>query len=192
MGSETIHRLTGKPPDTTPALYKLLWLQRARAGGARARALGGRRRRLPRQSLTGEWRTTTACADPLGLLDMERRDWADELLERVGLTRERVPALVAGRASRSASCSRARRSDVGLAPGLRVVGGAGDGQSAGLGANAAQARARLPQPRHRGGRGHGQRVLRWDAAFRTLIGAVPGKYIMETLLQGGRTRSTGS
>jgi hypothetical protein len=32
----------------------------------------------------------------------------------------------------------------------------------------------------------------WDRAFRTLVGAVPGTYAMETLLQEARTRSTGS
>src|SRR4051794_2771833 len=26
FGSDAVHRLTGKPADTTPALYKLLWL----------------------------------------------------------------------------------------------------------------------------------------------------------------------
>ena len=26
LGSDDVHRLTGKPADTTPALYKLLWL----------------------------------------------------------------------------------------------------------------------------------------------------------------------
>src|SRR5918998_1751703 len=85
--------------------------------------------------LTGTWRTTTACADPLGLIDMDRQDWSDDLLARVGLSRERVPALVRpgdviGELSVAAS------EQLGLPAGLPVVGGAGDGQSAGLGANA--------------------------------------------------------
>jgi xylulokinase len=54
--------------------------------------------------LTGTWRTTTACAGPLGLIDMDRRDWSEDLLARVGLTRERVPTLFSPGETSSASC----------------------------------------------------------------------------------------
>lgn len=40
--------------------------------------------------LTGEWRTTSACADPLGLVDMKAFDWSDEVLGHVGLDREHL------------------------------------------------------------------------------------------------------
>jgi xylulokinase len=184
LGSDEIHRLTGKPPDTTPALYKLLWLREHEP-----ETLGRTRWVVDVgaylvNKLTGAWRTTTAYADPLGLLDMERRDWADGLLERVGLTRERVPALVApgdviGELSPGAA------EQLGLAPGLPIVGGAGDGQSAGLGANAARpGRAYLNLGTAVVAGTISERYA-WDAAFRTLIGAVPGTYAMETLLQGG-------
>jgi xylulokinase len=184
LGSEEIHRLTGKPPDTTPALYKLAWLREHEPETlARTRWVVDVGAYLVAR-LTGAWRTTTAYADPLGLLDMERRDWAGDLLERVGLERERVPALVEP-GDRIGELSPAAAEQLGLAPGLPVVGGAGDGQSAGLGANAA-----------RSGRAYlnlGSAVVAgtisaeyaWDTAFRTLIGAVPGSYALETLLQGG-------
>src|SRR3954454_9671633 len=94
LGSEAIHRLTGKPPDTTPALYKLLWLREHEPETiARTRWVVDVHAFLVNR-LTGEWRTTTACADPLGLIDMEREDWSDDLLARIGLDRDRVPALV--------------------------------------------------------------------------------------------------
>jgi xylulokinase len=74
---------------------------------------------------------------------------------------------------------------IGLPPGTPVVGGAGDGQSAGLGAN-------ITQP----GRAYlnlGTAVVagsysddyRWDRAFRTMGGPVPDTYTLETLIQGG-------
>jgi xylulokinase len=184
LGSDEIHRLTGKPADTTPALYKLAWLREHEPDViARTRwvvDVGG----YLVQRLTGAWRTTLACADPLGLVDMQRGDWADGLLETVGLTRERVPALVApgdiiGELSPSAA------EQLGLPPGLRVVGGAGDGQSAGLGANAARpGRAYLNLGTAVVAGTISERYA-WDMAFRTLIGAVPGTYTLETLLQGG-------
>src|SRR3954452_16692751 len=184
FGSDDVHRLTGKPADTPPALYKLLWLREHEPETIeRTRWVVDVHAFLVNR-LTGEWRTTTACADPLGLIDMERQDWSDELLAQVGLSRERVPTLlspgeVIGELSAAAS------DELGLPAGLPVVGGAGDGQSASLGANAS-----------RGGTAYltlGTAVVSasvseyyaCDRAFRTLIGAVPGTYAMETLLQGG-------
>src|ERR671916_838688 len=134
--------------------------------------------------LTGTWRTTTACADPLGLIDMDRQDWSDDLLARVGLSRERVPALVRpgdviGELSVAAS------EQLGLPAGLPVVGGAGDGQSAGLGANATRPGSAYLNLGTAVVAGTMTEHYAWDRAFRTLLGAVPGTYAMETLLQGG-------
>jgi xylulokinase len=183
-GSDEIHELTGKPPDTTPAFYKLLWL-----GEHEPETLARTRRVVDVHAflvhrLTGCWRTTTACADPLGLVDMRALDWSDELLGRAGLDRERVPDLLAP-GEPIGELSAAAAEQTGLPAGLPVIGGAGDGQSAGLGANAT-----------RPGRAYlnlGTAVVAgtiserysWDRAFRTLVGAVPGTYAMETLLQGG-------
>ena len=86
-GSDEIHRLTGKPPDTTPALYKLLWLREHEPETLERTRWVADVHAFLVQRLTGTWRTTTACADPLGLVDMERRDWSDELLGRIGLSR---------------------------------------------------------------------------------------------------------
>ena len=105
---------------------------------------------------------------------MERRDWADGLLERVGLTRERVPALVgAGRSHRRAVAGRGRASWA-SPPGLPVVGGAGDGQWAG----ARRERGSCPGAAYLNlgtavVAGTMSERYAWDAAFRTLIGADP-------------------
>src|SRR5919201_91522 len=95
FGSDDVHRLTGKPADTTPALYKLLWLCEHEPNTMeRTRWVVDVHAFLVHR-LTGTWRTTTACADPLGLIDMDRRDWSDDLLARVELSRDRVPTLSA-------------------------------------------------------------------------------------------------
>jgi xylulokinase len=183
-GSEEIHRLTGKPPDTTPALYKLLWLREHEPETLeRARWVVDVHAFLVHR-LTGVWRTTTACADPLGLIDMQRSDWSDDLLARVGLSRERVPALVApGDAIGELSAAAAER--LGLPPGLPVIGGAGDGQAAGLGANATQPGHAYVNLGTAVVAGTMTERYAWHRAFRTLTGAVPGTYLLETLLQGG-------
>jgi xylulokinase len=184
LGSEEIHRLTGKPPDTTPALYKLLWLREHEPETLeRTRRVVDVHAFLVHR-LTGMWRTTTACADPLGLIDMERGDWSDDLLARVGLSRDRVPTLFApGEVIGELSAAAAQQ--LGLPAGLPVVGGAGDGQSAGLGANATQPGQAYLNLGTAVVAGTMSERYAWHRAFRTLIGAVPGTYAMETLLQGG-------
>jgi xylulokinase len=183
-GSDEIHRLTGKPADTTPALYKLLWLKEHEPETfERTRRVVDVHAFLIHR-LTGTWRTTTACADPLGLIDMQRLDWSDDLLARVGLTREHVPVLSAP-GEIIGELSAAAAEAVGLRPGLPVVGGAGDGQSAGLGANATRPGRAYLNLGTAVVAGTMSEHYAWDQAFRTLVGAVPGTYAMETLLQGG-------
>jgi xylulokinase len=184
LGSEEIHRLTGKPPDTTPALYKLLWLREHEPETLeRTRWVVDVHAFLVHR-LTGGWRTTTACADPLGLIDMERGDWSDDLLARVGLSRERVPALVAP-GEVIGELSRVAAERLGLPTGLQVVGGAGDGQAAGLGANATQPGHAYVNLGTAVVAGTMTERYAWHRAFRTLTGAMPGTYLLETLLQGG-------
>src|SRR5512132_178914 len=184
LGSEEIHRLTGKPPDTTPALYKLLWLREHEPVTLeRTRWVVDVHAFLVHR-LTGVWRTTTACADPLGLIDMQRGDWSDDLLARVGLSREQVPALFAP-GEVIGEVSPAAAEQLGLAAGLPVVGGAGDGQAAGLGANATQPGHAYVNLGTAVVAGTMTERYSWHRAFRTLTGAVPGTYLLETLLQGG-------
>lgn len=183
-GSEELHKITGKPPDTTPALYKLLWLREHEPDVLERTSRVVDVHAFLVKHLTGEWRTTSACADPLGLVDMEAFDWSDEVLGQVGLAREQLcellpPGAVMGQLRADVA------EEVGLPAGIPVVGGAGDGQSAGLGAN-------ITKP----GRAYlnlGTAVVSgtysdeyaWHRAFRTLGGPVPGTYTLETLLQGG-------
>src|SRR5919197_1301224 len=160
FGSDDVHRLTGKPADTTPALYKLLWLCEHEPQTIRRTRWVVDVHAFLVNRLTGTWRTTTACADPLGLIDMDRQDWSGDL-------------------------SAAASEQLGLAAGLPVVGGAGDGQSAGLGANATRPGSAYVNLGTAVVAGTMTERSAWDRAFRTLLAAVPGTYAMETLLQGG-------
>ncbi|MBV9195426.1 MAG: hypothetical protein JO168_14875 [Solirubrobacterales bacterium] len=183
-GSPELNRISGKPPDTTPAFYKLLWLREHEPEVlerthkvADVLALLGHR-------LTGQWRTTHACADPLGLLDMSAWDWSEELLGTVALTRAQLPELedtgaVIGELSEPAAEA------LGLPPGLPVVGGAGDGQSAGLGANVTDPGRAYLNLGTAVVAGTFTSEYHWGPAFRTLAGAVPGTYTLETVIQGG-------
>jgi xylulokinase len=184
LGSDDVHRTTGKPADTTPALYKLLWLREHEPEILERTRWVVDVHAFLMHRLTGSWRTTTACADPLGVLDMQRLDWSDDLLARVGLTREHMPALV-GPGDVIGELAPTVVEELGLHAGVPVVGGAGDGQSAGLGANATWRGSAYLNLGTAVVAGTMSERYQWDRAFRTLVGAVPGTYAMETLLQGG-------
>jgi xylulokinase len=155
FGTADVHRITGKPPNPTPAWYKLLWLRKHEpetiARTAHVVDVAG----YLVQKLTGEWVTSWACADPLGLVDLSRFDYDDRLLSMAGLARHQVsrllpPGAVAGKLS--ADVARA----TGLPPGLPVVVGAGDG---GARLQRHAGREGLSQPRHGCGVGRSCRPL---------------------------------
>ncbi len=183
-GSEEIHRITGKPPDTTPALYKLLWLREHEPDVLERTARVVDVHAFLVKHLTGEWRTSSACADPLGLVDMESFDWSKQVLDQVGLGRDQLcelspPGAVMGELRADVAV------EVGLPAGIPVVGGAGDGQSAGLGANIVKPGRAYLNLGTAVVSGTYSEDYAWDRAFRTLGGPVPGTYTLETLLQGG-------
>jgi xylulokinase len=185
VGAERLHAISGKPACTTPSLYKLLFLLEEAA------------KTLPKQRLrvldvhaflawrlTGRCATSLASADPLGLVDMQARSWSDELLALAGLDRSNVPELLEPGAAIGVVTESAAR-HCGIAPGLPVVAGAGDGQAAGLGAGiVGPGRAYLNL-----GTAIVSGVLAGnyavDPAFRTLYAATPGSYFLETDLKGG-------
>jgi xylulokinase len=183
-GSDEIHKATGKPPDTTPALYKLLWLRDHEPDVLeRAARVVDVHAFLVRQ-LTGEWRTTWACADPLGLVDMETFEWSGEALDLVGLERGQLCELAApGSVMGELRVDVAE--DLGLPAGIPVVGGAGDGQSAGLGANVTTPGRAYLNLGTAVVSGTYSDEYAWGREFRTLGGPLPRTYTLETLLQGG-------
>ena len=183
-GTTEVHRITGKPPNPTPAWYKLLWLARNEPETLSRTGKVVDVQGFLVHRLTGQWATSWASADPLGLVDMTTFDYHDGLLAEVGLDRSRVCALhapgdVLGVVSEDVAAS------LGLPKDLPVVAGAGDGQSAQLGAGTtAPGRAYLNL-------GTGvvsgtySDTYSFSTAYRTLCAAVPGAYTLETFIGGG-------
>lgn len=134
VGDEEIHRISGKPVDVTPCLYRCQWFAEHEPENYAAAARVSEVHGYLSHKLTGQWVTSTASADPMGLLDMEAQDWSDVLLTAVGLSREQMPALfrpgqVMGQVSQQAAA------ETGLLAGTPVIAGGGDGQCAGTGTN---------------------------------------------------------
>ncbi|CAN5722875.1 FGGY-family carbohydrate kinase [soil metagenome] len=184
FGRDALHKLTGKPPAMTPSLFKLVWLIEHEPDVVKRAHKFLDVHAFLVYHLTGAFRTSTACADPMGLVDMANHCWAEELIQALGLRLDQFAECVPPGAIIGAISQRAAAA-TGLPVGLPVVAGAGDGQCAGLGANVTgPGRAYLNL---------GTAVVSGafsttyvaDRAFRTLNAPIAGAYFLETVLKGG-------
>jgi xylulokinase len=184
VGAERLHEITGKPLSVIPALPKILWFAQNEREIFEKTHMFLEAHAFLVFHLTGDFKTSLASADPMGLVDMEAGAWSDEVAKAVGLKTEQLPQLVKpGEIIGRVSVDAARQT--GLPEGLPVVAGGGDGQCAGLGAGITEPdRAYLNMGTAVIG-GAFSRRYRADRAFRTMYAPIPDAYYLETCLKGG-------
>ena len=183
-GTDEVHRITGKPANPTPSWYKLLWLNRHEPDTISRIGKVVEVHGLLAHRLTGEWVTSWASADPMGLVDMATFDYDDGLLDAVGLDRSQLCELRAPGSILGTLRPEVAR-ELGLAAGLPIVAGAGDGQCAQLGTGiTSPGRAYLNLGTGIVS-GTSSDEYRYGQEFRTLSGPVPGTYTLETFMGGG-------
>ncbi len=181
FGSSRVHALSGKPPDTTPAIYKLAWLARHEPAVLRDAVFVGDVQAYLAWRLTGRWATSHGSADTLGLFDLQRMDWSSELLDLAGVRLDQLPDLVpAGELLGTVAPEVARL--LGLPGPVPLVAGIGDGQAAGLGLGATAPGVAYLNLGTSMVLGVQSEQYLWDPAFRTLAGIRPGTYTLETVL----------
>ena len=134
IGAARIHEISGKPPDVVPCLFRCAWFARHMPEMWGAMHMTAEVHGYLAFKFTGRWVTSTASADPMGLLDLAKGDWSDELLAAARLTRGKLPELVRpgtkmGEVTKEAAIA------TGLTAGLPVIAGGGDGQCAATGTN---------------------------------------------------------
>ena len=132
VGKDDVVTFTANPMLTGFTLPKLLWVRdNEPANFERARKV-----LLPKDyvrfRLTGEHATEVSDASGTGLLDVVRRRWSNEMIERLKLDKSLLPKLyesvdVTGKLSKLAAKA------TGLKEGTPVVGGAGDQAASGIG-----------------------------------------------------------
>ena len=184
VGRSRIHRITGKPPDYAPMVYRLAWMKRHEAGLFKKIRMICDVHSYIVWKLTGTFRTSWASADPLGLFDLQNKRWSPVLLRALGLESDRLPGTfcpgsVLGRVSDLAS------KQTGLRASTPIIAGGGDGQAAGLGANVLTS--------HRAYLNLGTAVVagvygdeyRTDKAFRTMSSCSQRGYYYECSLRAG-------
>lgn len=135
IGADVLHRLSGKPVDLVPCIYRMRWLREHEPerldSAARILDVAG----YLTQRMTGAARTSWTSADPFGIFDIEAKAWSARLMEhlklRPGVFAEAVaPGTMTGRITPEAAAR------TGLLAGTPVYAAGGDGHCAGLGVGA--------------------------------------------------------
>ncbi len=184
IGRERIHRITGKPPDYAPVVYRLAWMKRHES-------------RLYRKidkicdvhayivwKLTDSFKTSWASADPFGAFDLQRKQWSNPILAALKLSIDQFPQIFSpGTILGNVSVDAARVT--GLCVDTLVVAGGGDGQAAGLGTNALSPERAYLNLGTAVVAGVYGRQYRTNKAFRTMCSCSDRGYYYECSLRSG-------
>ena len=183
-GTDDVHRITGKPPNPTPGWYKLLWLAKNEPETIKRVHKVVDLHGFLVQRLTGEWRTSVASADPLGLVDMSTGDYDDALLAACGLSRSHMADLMQP-GQPLGPLLRDVADDLGLARSTLLVAGAGDGQAAQLGTGITAPGTAFINLGSGIVSGTVSQTYSYGREYRTMFAATPGRYSLETFMGGG-------
>ena len=184
IGEDRFHRITGKPLSLTPSVTKIRWLRRHEPDAFAAAHRWCDVQAVLVRDLTAQDVTSYGSAGPMGLVDLARQDWSDAVLDAVGVRRDQLPSL-APPGSIVGTLTSEAASATGLANRTPVVVTAGDGQVAALGAGIVDLRAAYLNLGTAIVAGTISSTYRVDRAFRTMAGAMPGTYLLESDLKGG-------
>ena len=183
-GRQQFHRLTGKPLSGNLLPGKLSWIRQHEPDVfQRIHKVLDVHAFLVRR-LTGEFRTSTASADPMGLFDMQSGIWSQQVLQPLDLSADHLPqAFPPGTVLGEINKMAAQAS--GLPLGLPVIAGLGDGQAGGLGASVTQPGESYLNLGTAVVSGTVTSQYQTSPAFRTHYAGLAGRYSLETVILGG-------
>ncbi len=183
-GAEKIRRLSGKPVDVIVPLYRMLWIAEHHPDiYSNIRRFADVNCYIIRH-LTDRWATSLASADPMGMVDMEKGCWSQDLLDAAGIDVAIMPELyhpgaVIGTVTPQAA------SATGLPEGIPVVAGGGDGQCAATGTGTVEPGIAYMNLGTALVAGCYSAEYAHAQAFRTEVAVSDEGYIYETLLKAG-------
>ena len=93
IGKERIHRITGKPPDYAPVVYRLAWMKRHEPLLFRKIRMICDVHAYLAWKMTGSFMTSWASADPLGLLDLRNKRWFPAILDALEMDERQLPGV---------------------------------------------------------------------------------------------------
>ena len=184
IGKNKIHRITGKPPDYAPVVYRLAWMKKNEPALFKRIGMICDVHTFLVWKLTGSFKTSWASADPLGLFDLRDKRWSPIILKALELKVDQLPeaycpGTILGRLSQDAS------KVTGLSTGTLVIAGGGDGQAAGLGSDVLTSRRAYLNLGTAVVAGVYGAEYRTSKAFRTMISCSESGYYYECSLRAG-------
>jgi xylulokinase len=184
FGAEKIHAISGKPVDITPCLYRMVWLRENEPHLLDRAAYIAEVHGYLCFRLTGQWTTSTASADPLGVLDMESLVWSQGILQAAGVSIDKMLALARPGAF-IGTITEAAAQATGLPADTPAFAAGGDGQCAGTGVDVVRpGRAYINLGTAVVSGSYSERYV-FDPAFRTETAVADQGYILETCLRSG-------
>lgn len=183
-GSTHIHELSGKPPGVTPGLYKMAWVKENepeifKKAHKVVDVLG-----YITWNLTDRWATSVAAVDSLGVLDIQKFDYSDELLEIAGVTRSQMADLVPP-GEVIAMLKQELVDEWKLSQSIPIIAGLGDGQAAGIGAAAVSPEIAYLNMGTAVNAGIESPIYKCDPVFRTHVSGIKGNFVFEVLQSSG-------
>lgn len=183
-GSKHIHELSGKPPGVTPGLYKMAWVKENEPDIFKKAykivdVLG-----YITWNLTGRWATSVAAVDSLGVLDIQKFDYSDELLDIAGVTRSQMADLVPP-GEPVAMLKKELVDSWKLSKEIPIIAGLGDGQAAGIGAAAVSPEIAYLNMGTAVNAGIESPIYKCDPVFRTHVSGIKGNFVFEVLQSSG-------
>lgn len=135
LGSENLHRISGKPVDVIPCVYRLRWLRAHQPEllDQAVHILSVHDYLVMR--LSGQPQATWTSADPFGIFDIVAKTWSRTILDHLEIDEAKLPPLNPP-ASRIGVISEEAAAETGLRPGTPIFAAGGDGHCAGLGVGA--------------------------------------------------------
>lgn len=187
LNDPTYQERTGKPLTPNLVIGKIEWLRLHEPENLQKMAYFLDTGAFLNYCLTGKFATSTASADPTGLLDIPRRQWDAPCLSWLGLNATQFPELYEPGQVIGTLTPRAAQ-ETGLPADLKVIAGLGDGQANTLGSGVSSSSLASLSLGTSIITGLVSQSYGVSPAFRTMIGGLPGSYVLEmVLLSGGFT-----
>jgi sugar (pentulose or hexulose) kinase len=184
IGKTEIHRISGKPVDYAPVVYRLAWMRKHEPDLFCKISMICDVHTWLVWKMSGTFKTSWASADPLGLYDLKSKRWSSRIIRALKLTTGQLPQAVCPGTILGLVTEKAANF-TGLSMGTPVVAGGGDGQAAGLGVNVLtteRAYLNLGTAVVLGTYGHRYRT---GNAFRTMSACAEDGYYYECSLRAG-------
>lgn len=137
MGAKNVYRITGHRASPVYTIEKAMWLKEHEPElfAKTYRIVGAKDYVIYR--LTGRYVTDYSDASGMGVYDINRLAWSEEICRAAGISPDLLPEVVASTDIVGEVCGGIAR-EMGLAQGTRVVCGGGDGSCAAVGAGAVE------------------------------------------------------